>query len=136
MRGENHKVIVLLGDGECDEGQVWEAALTAAHRKLNNLVAIIDRNRLQLDGSTNSILNLEPLAEKWISFGWEVKEIDGHDLNAIVTTLESPNDTGKPLMVIANTVKGKGVSYMENKVGWHAGSPTDSELRLALQENA
>src|SRR3989338_6945660 len=121
------RVFVLLSDGECDEGSVWEAALSAHQFKLDNLVAIIDYNKIQSFGSIKEVLDLEPFAGKWESFGWSVREIDGHDMQQIVDALEGvPFEKGKPSAVIAHTIKGKGVSFMENRLEWHYKSP-DSE---------
>ena len=130
-----YRVYVLLGDGECDEGQVWEAAMAAAHFKLDNLVAIVDHNCIQLDGWTQDIMNLEPLAEKWRSFGWHTFEVDGHDLPAIIDALEKAKLVkGKPTAIIACTVKGKGVSFMENNPDFHGKAPTMAEMKKALEE--
>ncbi len=129
------RVYVLLGDGEVQEGQVWEAAMTAAHYKLDNLTAIIDYNRLQIDGPVNEVKRIEPLAEKWRAFGWEVLEIDGHDLRQIIEALDRADEIkGKPTMIIAHTVKGKGVSFMEHKVKFHGVAPSEEEMKKALEE--
>ena len=131
----DYRTYVLLGDGECDEGQVWEAAMAAAHFKLDNTVAIVDRNRLQLDGWTHDIMNSEPLAEKWCSFGWHTVEIDGHDLEQILAALEEAKTVkDKPTAIIACTTKGKGVSFMENNVDFHGKAPTPEEAERALRE--
>lgn len=133
----NYKVYVLLGDGECDEGQVWEAAMSAAHFKLDNLIAIVDRNEQQLDGCTAEIMDLEPFADKWRAFGWRVSEVDGHDLEKIIATLEEAKAVkGQPSVIIAHTVKGKGVSFMERNLDFHGRAPTPAELKRALQELA
>jgi len=130
-----YRVYVLLGDGECDEGQVWEAAMAAAHFKLDKLTAIIDHNQLQLDGWTKDIMNLEPLAEKWRSFGWHTIEINGHDLGQTVDALEQAKLVkGQPTAIIALTVKGKGVSFMENNPNFHGKAPTADEVAKALEE--
>jgi transketolase len=129
--GGNAKVFVIISDGECNEGTTWESALIANQFELQNLVVVIDRNRIQSLGHTESIMKLEPLAEKWQKFGWEVREIDGHSHFEIEAALG--NQAG-PLCVIANTVKGKGVGFMENQVSWHYKSLNDSELALALAE--
>lgn len=129
-----YRVFVLLGDGECQEGQVWEAAMSAAHYHLDNLVAIIDRNRLQIDGPTEEVMSLEPLAEKWTAFGWHTVEIDGHSFPQIVAALEASPVPGKPMAIIANTVKGKGVSFMENAVEWHGVAPNQEQRQQALAE--
>ena len=128
---------VLLGDGECQEGQVWEAAMFAPKYKLNNLTAIVDYNRIQLDGFTRDIMDLEPLVLKWQSFNWEVIEINGHDMAEIVKALEQAKASkDRPVVIIAHTVKGKGVSYMENNVDYHGKSPNKSDTELALKELA
>jgi len=131
----NFRVYVLLGDGEMDEGQVWEAALAAAHYKADNLTAIIDRNGLQLDGPTEKIIALSPLWEKWAALGWHVVEINGHSVEEILESLDTAMRVeGKPTVIVAHTVKGKGVSFMENRAEWHGQSPTLEEAELALQE--
>ncbi len=141
MQGMDFHVFVLLGDGEMHEGQVWEAALAAAHHKAANLIAIIDRNGYQLDGKVDDIVGIEPLGDKWRAFGWEVHDVDGHDVSALAQTLRALRaDTGRqaPAVVIAGTVKGKGVGYMETEPGWHLGylAPEDEvrakrEIELA-----
>ncbi|MFH1509918.1 MAG: transketolase [Candidatus Nealsonbacteria bacterium] len=132
---EKYRTFVYLGDGEINEGSVWEAALFASHYGLDNLIAIIDRNKLQALGKGEDIMNLEPLADKWKSFGWGVKEIDGHNIEEIVSVLESiPFETGKPTCIIANTVKGKGFSFMENDFRWHDKCPNEEEYQKALKE--
>ena len=132
---KKHRVFVLLSDGECDEGSNWEAILFAPHHKLNNLVVIIDRNRLQSIYSTEDTLTLEPFADKWRSFGWEVIEINGHDHNEIFKSCNHENNlNNKPLCIIANTTKGKGVSFMENNNLWHYRSPQGKEYQLAIEE--
>ncbi len=130
-----HRVVVLMSDGECDEGSNWEAILFAAHHKLNNLVAIIDRNRLQSIHSTEDTLSLEPFPDKWKSFGWEVVEVDGHNHEEIFNACSNINTPqNKPLCVIANTTKGKNVSFMENNVLWHYRSPQGDEYKAAILE--
>lgn len=131
---KDSKVVVYMGDGELQEGSVWEAFMQAPHRKLNNLIAIIDRNGLQIDGATESVMSLNPLDEKIKAFGWNVVEIDGHDLNQISESLEQARNSDKPFAIIANTVKGKGVSFMENNAGWHGKAPSDEQLEQALAE--
>jgi transketolase len=135
-RADNaRRIFVLLSDGECDEGTTWESALVAAHHGLDNLVVAIDRNRLQSLTGTEDTLRLEPFAEKWRAFGWHVSEVDGHDHAALVESFREDLDTrGKPRVVICNTTKGKGVSFMENQVLWHYRSPSDDQLALALAE--
>ena len=135
LDSRNYRVYVLLGDGECDEGQVWEAAAAAAHFKVDNLVAIVDRNQQQLDGYCRDIMNLEPLADKWCAFGWEVLEIDGHNFQQILTAFDKAQEVkDKPTVIIAHTIKGKGVSFMENNVEFHGKAPTPEETEKALKE--
>jgi transketolase len=132
---KSYRVYVLLGDGEVNEGNIWEAAMFAAHQKLDNLIAYLDRNKIQLDNFTENILNLEPLADKWKAFGWEVFEIDGHDFSQIIASGErAKNVTGKPKIIIAHTVKGKGVSFMENTAAFHGKAPNKEEYELAIKE--
>lgn len=129
------RVFVFLGDGELDEGSVWEAAMFSGHHKLDNLVAIVDRNQCQILGRTSEVLDLEPLAEKWRSFGWETKEIDGHNFEEIFSVLGNvPFQKGKPSCIIANTTKGKGVSFMENELRWHDKCPNEEEYKKAMEE--
>lgn len=135
LNAQDYRVYVLLGGGECDEGQVWEAAMAAAHFKLDNLTALIDHNELQLDGWSREIMNIEPLPEKWHSFGWHVIEINGHDFTQILSALEEARTiTGQPTVIIAHTIKGKGVSFMENNVDFHGKAPTSEEAERALKE--
>ncbi len=130
-----YRVFVLMGDGELAEGSVWEAAMSASHYDLDNLVAIVDRNRYQIAGSTAEIMNSEPLADKFAAFGWNVHEIDGHDLVQIEQTLSSaPTVPGRPTMVLADTVKGSGISYMEHNIRWHHKVPNDEEYAIARQD--
>ena len=132
---KNYKIYVLMSDGECDEGSTWEAAMLAAHLKLDNLIAIIDYNKIQSFGRIKEVVNLEPLYDKWVSFGWAVKEIDGHDYQELLWAFESlPIESGKPSMIIAHTVKGKGVSFMEDKLEWHYKSPTYEQYEIAIKE--
>jgi transketolase len=126
------RVFVVLGDGECNEGSVWEAVMLAATLKLTNLTAIIDYNRLQSFGWTNDVINQTNIAERWKAFGWDTHEIDGHDIGQIQSVFELPQEA--PKAVIAHTIKGKGVSFMENRLEWHYKSPNEEQLRLALQE--
>ena len=139
LAGNNEKkeysVYVMLSDGELDEGSNWEAILFASQHHLENLVVIIDYNKIQSFGNVKDVINLEPLLDKFESFGWAVKEIDGHNLEEISSTLKHiPFQDGKPSMIIAHTIKGKGVSFMENKLEWHYKSPNDEQLNLALSE--
>ncbi len=129
-------VFTLLGDGECEEGQVWEAAMYAAHYGLDNLVAIVDRNGLQIEGKTEDVMDPSNLREKFKAFRWDVHEVDGHDVAALIDVLNKAKaaHTGKPQVVIARTVKGKGVSFMENQAGWHGKAPNDEQTKAALEE--
>ena len=127
-------VVVYLGDGELQEGSCWEAFMQAAHRNLDNLIAIIDRNGLQIDGPTEKVTALDDLAAKIRSFGWEVAEIDGHNIEEIYTIVEKAKQSSKPFAIVAKTVKGKGVSFMENQAGWHGKAPNDEQLAQALEE--
>jgi transketolase len=130
-----YRVFALLSDGECDEGSNWEAALFAPHHHLDNLIAIVDYNKIQSFGTVREVLDLEPLAQKWRAFGWAVREINGHDLEQIEDALKSvPFKIGRPSCIIAHTVKGKGVSFMENQLAWHYKSPNDEQLKRALTE--
>ncbi|WP_434802968.1 transketolase [Paracoccus albus] len=134
--GKDYKVFCMMGDGEMQEGQVWEAALFAAHNRLSNLIAIVDRNGFQLDGRVDDVMNIEPLADKWRAFGWQVHEVDGHDLSAVtelMRRLRADDTRTSPALVISKTLKGKGVEYMETEPGWHLGwlDPTDAEDAIA-----
>lgn len=129
------RVFVLLSDGECDEGSNWEAILFASHHQLNNLFAIIDYNKIQSLASVQDTLGLEPFMDKWISFGWQVREVDGHDHSALISTVEELSRLNKqPNCIIAHTTKGKGISFMENSVLWHYRSPQGDEYQAALAE--
>jgi transketolase len=133
----DYRVYVLLGDGECDEGQVWEAAMFAPHHKVDNLTAIVDHNDLQLSGRVCDIMGLEPLADKWRAFNWHVLEINGHNIKEILQALKKAGDVkGKPTVIIAHTIKGKGVSFMEGNVDFHGKAPTPEEAEIALKELA
>lgn len=137
MKKKDYRVYCLLGDGELQEGQVWEAAMTAAQHKLDNVCAVIDNNHVQLDGRTEDIKMLEPVAAKWRDFGWNVLEVDGHSLQAMYDAYRSAMDAkGKPTVIVAETVKGKGVSFMENQAGWHGLAPNTEQLADALREVA
>jgi transketolase len=125
-------IYVLVGDGECNEGSIWEAVMLASTLKLTNLTVIVDYNQLQSFGRTNEVINQENMSERWRCFGWDAIDVDGHDLNALEDAFKLPNY--KPRAIIAHTVKGKGVSYMENKLEWHYKSPNDQQLEQALQE--
>jgi transketolase len=134
---KNHKIFCIMGDGEQQEGQIWEAAMEAGHFNLDNLIGIVDRNRLQIDGWVKDVMNVEPLEDKYRSFGWDVVTIDGHDMKQVVNALENAKaerDRPKPTVIIANTVKGKGVSFMEDIAGWHGKTPNVEELNKGLQE--
>ena len=127
------RTYVLLGDGECDEGQVWEAAMSASHYQLDNIVAVVDRNGIQNDRFTSEVMNLEPLADKWRAFGWHTLEIDGHDADAVLdAAAEAARTKGKPTAIIASTVKGKGVGFMENNPDFHGKAPNPEQLEAAL----
>jgi len=130
----SYRVFTLLGDGELTEGSNWEAGLAAAHYKLDNLTAIIHHNTLQITGHTRDVMSNEPMDEKWRAFGWVVKVVDGHDYAALTEALSKPAEIGKPTCIIANTTKGKGVSFMENVAKWHHGVPNEAELQQALSE--
>ncbi len=133
----NYHVYVLLGDGECEEGQVWEAAMFAPHFQIDNLTAIVDNNGIQLDGRCCDIMGLEPLADKWRAFNWHVIEIDGHDMSQVLQALKEARKTKqRPTVIVAHTVKGKGVSFMENNVDFHGKAPTAQEAEIALKELA
>jgi transketolase len=137
LNGRKHKIFCLMGDGEQQEGQVWEAAMEAGHYQLDNIIAIIDCNRLQIDGLVKDVMQVEPLAAKYASFGWDVMRIDGHDMNQVVDALEQAKSVkGRPVMILADTVKGKGVSFMEDQAGWHGKTPNYDELLRGLQELA
>ena len=129
-------VFVLLGDGECQEGQVWEAAMFAAHKQLDNIVTIVDRNELQIDGRTQDVCNPESIKDKFLAFGWEAVEVDGHDIAALVDTLTDMRATreGRPKLVVANTIKGKGVAFMEGEASWHGKAPNVDQAQEALEE--
>ena len=133
MRGLDYRTFVVLGDGELQEGSNWEAAMTAAHYDLDTLTAIVDRNRLQQGARTEDTKQLEPLADKWRSFGFEVRGVDGHDHAALLDAF-APSRTGKPVAVIADTTKGKGVSFMEDRVEWHHKVPSPEQVQAAIQE--
>ncbi len=138
LSGEAGCVFALLGDGECEEGQVWEAAMFAAHQKLGRLVAVIDNNELQIDGCIHDVCDPGDLGAKFAAFGWDVREVDGHDLPALVEALGAAKaaDGEAPIAIVAHTVKGKGVSFMENQAGWHGKAPKPEELDIALAELA
>ncbi len=130
----NSKVFVLMGDGEIEEGSVWEAVMNAAHNKLSNLIAFVDRNKLQIDGSTETIKSIGDVKLKFEAFGWNACEINGHDINEIYNAINIAKKSDKPFVIVADTIKGKGVSFMENNSEWHGKSPNDEELQAALKE--
>jgi transketolase len=135
MDRRDHRVFTVLGDGETQEGSVWEAAMAASHYKLDRLVAVVDRNGLEIDGPTETVMALEPLAQKWESFGWAVCTVDGHDLSSLVQTLKSaPFGSGKPSVVIAKTVKGKGIDFIENRKEWHHRAPDPQQAEEAFRQ--
>jgi len=135
LDNKEYRVYCLMGDGELQEGQIWEAVMTAAHYKLDNVCAIIDYNNLQIDGKVEDVKNITPLKDKWLSFNWHVIEVDGHDLSQILKAYEeAKKEKDKPTVIIAQTIKGKGVSFMENAAGWHGKAPNKEELQKALQE--
>ncbi|MDN5331463.1 MAG: transketolase [Tepidanaerobacteraceae bacterium] len=134
LDGKDYRVYVLLGDGELEEGQVWEAAMAAAHYKLDNLTAFVDHNGLQIDGSITDVMSPEIIEEKFKAFGWHVIDINGHDFEEIINAIEQAKKMkGKPTVIVANTVKGKGVPYMENQVDWHGKAPTKEQAQEALK---
>ncbi|TDT63704.1 transketolase [Fonticella tunisiensis] len=135
LDNKDYRVYVLLGDGELEEGQVWEAAMSAAHYKLDNLTAFVDYNGLQIDGPVAEVMNPAPVGDKFRAFGWNVIEIDGHSYEEIFSAIDNAKATkGKPTMIVAKTVKGKGVSFMENSVGWHGSAPNKEQCEAALKE--
>lgn len=132
---KDYYVYVIMGDGEIAEGQIWEAALTSAHYKLNNVIAFVDFNGLQIDGPVKEVMNVTPIKEKFEAFGWNALEIDGHDFNAIHKAIvKAKKSKDKPTVIVAHTVKGKGISFMENQVGWHGKAPSDEEYKIAIEE--
>lgn len=135
MNSEGVRVYCICGDGEIQEGQIWEAAMTASHYKLDNLCVIVDNNNLQIDGKVSDVMNIYPIDEKFKSFGFEVMNVDGHNMEEIISALEkAKNIKGKPTAIIANTVKGKGVSFMENEAAWHGKAPNDEQYEIAIKE--
>ena len=134
LEKSDYKVYVLMGDGELQEGQVWEAAMSASKFNTNNLIAIVDFNKVAQDNITKDLKDIEPLDEKWRSFGWDVHRIDGHDMDQVYKALTLPLDDSKPRVIIADTIKGKGVSFMEGKTSWHGVAPSDEDYQKALKE--
>jgi transketolase len=135
--GKRWRVWVMIGDGESQEGNVWEAAMTTPHRRLDNVTLIVDYNKIQIDGFVKDVKNLEPFADKWRAFGWDVKEVDGHDFAEVLDAYawaDAHVGTGKPACVLAHTVKGKGVSFMENKAEYHGRALNDDEMKRAMAE--
>jgi transketolase len=136
LDNSDYKVYVLMGDGELQEGQVWEAAMSASKFNSNNLVAIVDFNKVAQDNITKDLKDIEPLEDKWRAFGWDVQRIDGHDMDQVYKTLTLPLHDTKPRVIIADTIKGKGVSFMEGKTAWHGVAPSDEDYEKALKELA
>jgi len=135
LNSQNYRVYVLLGDGECDEGQVWEAAMSAAHFKVDNLTAIVDNNGQQIDGWNCDVMNLEPFNKKWQAFGWHVIEVDGHNFTQLIDAFDQAKlIKGQPTVIIAHTIKGKGVSFMENNPDFHGKAPNAEQVEIALKE--
>ena len=135
LDGDRFRVYTLIGDGESQEGQIWEAAMSASKYKLDNLVAILDYNKAQIDGFIDEVMPIEPIADKWTAFGWHVISIDGHDFDRIIAAFDEARRTkGKPTFIIADTIKGKGVSFMEGKVDWHGAAPTEEQAEQAIEE--
>lgn len=134
---KTHNIYCFMGDGECDEGQIWEAAMFAAHCRLNNLIGIVDRNKMQAKGFTYELMDIEPLVDKWKAFGWHVIEIDGHNMEEILNGFYDAihfNHFGKPIVIIAHTIKGYGVSFIENRSIWHSQAPTEEQCEQAIKE--
>jgi transketolase len=131
---KDYRVFVIIGDGEIEEGQIWEATASASHRRLDNIIAILDRNGLQIDGPTEEILSLEPLPWKWRSFGWDVIEIDGHDIEEILDAFHEADKNKRPTLIIAYTIKGRGVSFMEGTLSFHGKPPSKEQYVKAMSE--
>jgi len=134
LENSDYKVYVLMGDGELQEGQVWEAAMSASKFNTNNLIAIVDFNKVAQDNITKDLKDIEPLEDKWRAFGWDVHHIDGHDMDQVYKALTLPLDEKKPRVIIADTIKGKGVSFMEGKISWHGVAPSDEDYEKAMKE--
>jgi len=135
LNSQNYRAYVLLGDGECDEGQIWEGAMAAAHFKVDNLTAIVDNNGQQIDGWNRDVMNLDPFNKKWQAFGWHVIEVDGHDFTQLIDAFNQAKQVkGQPTVIIAHTIKGKGVSFMENNPDFHGKAPNAEEVAIALKE--
>ncbi|MBO5180257.1 MAG: transketolase [Clostridia bacterium] len=131
---KENNVYVILGDGEIQEGQVWEAMMTASHYNLNNVIAFLDYNKLQIDGSNDEVMKVAPVKEKFESFGWYVQEIDGHNFDEINNAIENAKKQDRPSMIVANTIKGKGISFMENQCAWHGKAPNQEQYEQAIAE--
>ena len=135
LSGNSHRVYALVGDGEIEEGEIWEAAMAAHHYRSDNLCAVIDVNNLQIDGSTDDVIGPNPLTDKFRAFGWHVVEVNGHDFDELRAAFKIARETkGVPTAIIAHTIKGKGVSYMENQAGWHGKAPNAEQLEQALKD--
>ncbi len=134
LDGKKNRIFCLIGDGESQEGQIWEAAIAASHNRLDNVTAIMDENRLQIDGTTEEIMNVTNQRARWRAFGWDTHDINGHDIGAILKLLLKSKEAGKPRMIVAQTIKGKGVSFMENQLQYHGAPLSDEELKKALKE--
>ena len=135
MDNKSYRVYAILGDGEIQEGQIWEAAMTSCHYKLDNLCVIVDNNNLQIDGSVDNVMNVYPIDEKFRSFGFEVFTVDGNNIDELITIFEKAKTVkGKPTAIVAKTIKGKGVSYMENQAGWHGKAPKEDEYKTAMED--
>ena len=135
LNSQKHSVYVLVGDGECDEGQIWEGAMAAAHFKVDNLIAIVDNNQQQIDGWNRDVMNLDPFNKKWQAFGWHVIEVNGHDFTQLIDAFNQAKAIkGQPTVIIAHTIKGKGVSFMENNLSFHGKAPNAEEVKIALKE--
>ena len=136
LDNEDYRSFILMGDGEMQEGQVWEAAMSASSFKLGNLVGIVDNNKVTVDGHTHEMMNIDPLKEKWESFGWNVVEVDGHDIEALIETFDNlpPADSDVPTVIICDTVAGKGVSFMEHGYEWHVANLGEDDIKRAVEE--
>ena len=135
LDGLDYRVFVLIGDGELQEGQIWEAAMSSAHYKLNTITAFIDYNGLQIDGLNSQVMTIDPVEDKWKAFGWNVISVDGHNFEQIENAVEQAKATkDKPTVIVAKTIKGKGVSFMENEAGWHGNAPSAEQAQKALEE--
>ena len=137
LNSQGYRIHVLMGDGECDEGQVWEAAMAAAHFNVDNLVAVVDNNGQQIDGWNRDVMNLDPFNKKWLAFGWYVIEVNGHDITELIDAFTRAKLVkGQPTVIIAHTIKGKGVSFMENNPDFHGKAPNAEQVEIALRELA